>query len=159
VSFVNKGIVLIVFGGLSMGLFYISISKPFTPNTELLCQNNLKQLYYFMEYSNARCDSPIRQLLNETNRSCDLSITIGKFISDKLAADSRLTCSFIVNSRLIDTWNRPVNICWRTNMPAETSSELLKSTDMDVIIWSSGENGVNEYGNGDDIFYRQYHFN
>lgn len=55
------------------------------------------------------------------------------------------------NLRRSDGWGRPYNVEWRTNMVG-VASPMLKANQDALLIWSSGENGVNEYGNGDDIF-------
>lgn len=55
------------------------------------------------------------------------------------------------NLRKSDGWGRPYNVEWRTNIVG-VASPMLKANQDALLIWSSGENGVNEYGNGDDIF-------
>jgi hypothetical protein len=50
-----------------------------------------------------------------------------------------------------DGWGRPYNVEWRTNMVG-IESPMLRDNQNALLIWSSGENGVNENGNGDDIF-------
>ena len=51
-----------------------------------------------------------------------------------------------------DGWGRPYNVEWRTNLVDVTSPMLIRNR-FPLLVWSSGWNGVNEYGNGDDIYY------
>lgn len=51
-----------------------------------------------------------------------------------------------------DGWGRPYNVEWRTNL-VDTASPMLIWNRFPLLVWSSGWNGVNEYGNGDDIYY------
>lgn len=50
-----------------------------------------------------------------------------------------------------DAWGRRLNLDFKTNLVAKGASASLLSNTFDVVIWSSGPNGTNELGNGDDI--------
>ena len=53
---------------------------------------------------------------------------------------------------LIDPWGHPFNVDVVSRFPCEDMREaLLESSPNGIAIWSSGPNGVNEYGDGDDI--------
>lgn len=55
------------------------------------------------------------------------------------------------NLSKIDAWGNQYNVEWRTNIVSIVSPMLLKNEN-ELLIWSSGANGINEYGNGDDIY-------
>lgn len=50
-----------------------------------------------------------------------------------------------------DGWGRPYEIEWRTNLFG-VDTPMIHATDNELLIWSSGPNGINEYGGGDDLF-------
>lgn len=56
-------------------------------------------------------------------------------------------------ARLVDPWGRPYNVDMLSNIPDERIRQALAGfTANGMIMWSSGKNGVNEHGSGDDIF-------
>ncbi len=56
---------------------------------------------------------------------------------------------------LIDPWGRPYNVDMLSRFTDEEIKKGLKDyTTGGVVVWSSGPNGINEYGNGDDILER-----
>lgn len=56
---------------------------------------------------------------------------------------------------VLDGWGQPLHMMARTNLVkiSHASEALLLKTNR-VVIWSAGPNGINEFGNGDDIFLR-----
>ena len=50
-----------------------------------------------------------------------------------------------------DGWGHPYHIDWRTNL-SNRSTAMLRANENSLLIWSSGENGINEYGGGDDRY-------
>ena len=56
---------------------------------------------------------------------------------------------------LLDGWRQPLQIVLRSDLGLlpDVSPALLAKPN-DVVIWSSGPNGVNEFGKGDDVFLR-----
>jgi hypothetical protein len=58
-----------------------------------------------------------------------------------------------VQPNVLDAWKQPLQMMARSNLltvPNVSPALLLKTNE--VIIWSSGPNGSNEFGNGDDVF-------
>ena len=49
-----------------------------------------------------------------------------------------------------DGWGRPYNVEWRSNL-VDVATRMLDWNNLPLQVWSSGENGVNEYGDGDDL--------
>ena len=57
----------------------------------------------------------------------------------------------ILDGVVCDAWNSPLNVA---RVDAVKDHANLARTAIDcVVIWSSGKNGVNEYGEGDDIVF------
>lgn len=53
---------------------------------------------------------------------------------------------------LIDPWGSPFNIDYLTRFPSGAIRDaLLECSPGGIAMWSSGPNGINEYGEGDDI--------
>ena len=50
-----------------------------------------------------------------------------------------------------DGWSRAYNIAWRSNL-TNINSVMLDANTNSLLIWSSGRNGINEFGNKDDIY-------
>lgn len=50
-----------------------------------------------------------------------------------------------------DGWGCPYHLVWRTNL-FWVDTPMIHATDNELLIWSSGPNGINEYGGGDDLF-------
>jgi len=48
-----------------------------------------------------------------------------------------------------DAWGQEYNIEWRSKVPSNADILLLNNNP--ILIWSSGANGFNEFGGGDDI--------
>lgn len=53
---------------------------------------------------------------------------------------------------LKDAWGNPLNLMWRSNALKSNVSDGLTKKNLPVLIWSSGPNGSNEYGRGDDVY-------
>src|SRR5687767_14217644 len=54
-------------------------------------------------------------------------------------------------TNLRDGWQRPVFVYWRVD--ATNVSVALLANSGHLIIWSSGANGINDWGYGDDVYY------
>jgi hypothetical protein len=50
-----------------------------------------------------------------------------------------------------DGWGRPYHVEWRTNLFG-VDTPMIHANDNELLIWSAGSNGINEYGGGDDLF-------
>jgi hypothetical protein len=52
---------------------------------------------------------------------------------------------------VLDAWDHPLNFAYRTNLPEWGLVGSFRTKTNAIIIWSSGPNGRNEYGQGDDV--------
>lgn len=50
-----------------------------------------------------------------------------------------------------DFFGNPINIEYISNIPTTINSHKFKVLKYNLVIWSSGKNGINEWGQGDDI--------
>lgn len=50
-----------------------------------------------------------------------------------------------------DAWGNRFNLDFKTNLVASGASAALLNSTFDLAVWSSGPNGSNEFGNGDDV--------
>lgn len=149
----GKCVFLALAGLILVYILWSGLRGPYTENLNLSCEINLKQVYCFLRYR-VNDDALVGPYIVTEGNSNNLSWALAKIYGEALVTNGFNGCEFLVDSSLIDSWKRPVNVFWRTNMPENASAELLNSTDMDVVIWSSGKDGVNDFGNGDDIFFR-----
>ncbi len=82
------------------------------------------------------------------NRYGDMSLITA--LMELIASDESLVA---VSKKLsqVDAWGNLYNVEWRTNM-VDIVSPMLQENNNELLIWSSGANGINEYGHGDDIY-------
>ena len=57
--------------------------------------------------------------------------------------------------RMIDGWGREINLLKAEAPEVVESLRLQKNVISNFVIWSSGRNGINEFGGGDDILFRR----
>lgn len=50
-----------------------------------------------------------------------------------------------------DAWGNRFNVDFKTNLTTRGASATLLNSTFDFVVWSSGPNGSNELGNGDDL--------
>src|SRR6185437_13012813 len=56
----------------------------------------------------------------------------------------------LISDPLVDSWGHPLEVIWRDDAASTNiSGRLMQSSASLLIIWSTGPNGINEYGNGD----------
>jgi len=60
----------------------------------------------------------------------------------------------VTNPPIQDAWGRPLNLIWREATLSAGVSDVLAKKRLVVLVWSSGPNGTNELGRGDDIVVR-----
>lgn len=93
-------------------------------------------------------------MLGPTTNSIQINRTVAAWIAVDSNVSGRVTLT--PDGIVVDAWGRPLNFKLRSNEDLKISRELLnelKEGDTnDVIVWSSGANGTNEYGSGDDVF-------
>jgi hypothetical protein len=93
---------------------------------------------------------PIGQLMTGQSSSTNLNSELAKiFMRTEPDWAKRLMDS--QRNHVVDAWKNPLIIMWRTNLAEVVSSAALRSRTDELVIWSVGQNGRNEFGNGDDV--------
>ncbi|MFA7231938.1 MAG: hypothetical protein WC071_11765 [Victivallaceae bacterium] len=64
---------------------------------------------------------------------------------EKYFASKNNTCDFFGN---------PLHIDYTGNFPQNISAHKFKKLKYNLVVWSSGPNGINEWGEGDDVVYK-----
>ena len=59
--------------------------------------------------------------------------------------------AYLQGGKLIDPWGTPYNISWFNDLDARSSARGKPQSQTELVVWSSGPNKTNEYGNGDDV--------
>jgi len=52
-----------------------------------------------------------------------------------------------------DAWEHPLNMCHRPLAIAHNAAPKLLATPGDILVWSNGNDGTNDFGAGDDIIF------
>jgi len=62
---------------------------------------------------------------------------------------------FDVKDNTYDYFGNPLNIDYAENFPENVSVHKFKVLKYKLVVWSSGINGIDEWGQGDDIVYKE----
>jgi len=84
----------------------------------------------------------------------DIRLNYGSWIKQTRAfGEGYVKVSAGAEAYILDGWGKPLQIMCKTNLQnrAMISASLLSKTNR-ILIWSSGPNGSNEFGTGDDVF-------
>ena len=138
--------VLVGTGLLVFGLFAV----PKTKSEAGRCRVVISDVYVKLAVEYEDSGKTIRELVKsqETN---DLRTTIGRLIVELAKKNGVEVPKYFSGSLLHDPWGRPLNIGWKSDLLGKTNAPKLLASDGQILIWSSGRNGVNEFGEGDDI--------
>lgn len=60
---------------------------------------------------------------------------------------------FKVKNNAYDFWGKPLNIEFLNNFPVNIRPKKFTPLKHNLLVWSSGKNGIDEWGQGDDIVY------
>jgi len=157
----KRTIVISVITALLISVMYFFVAYigkrmvPFSPSLTATSRNTMKQTYLILELLSLERKVSIQCLLATYNKCDNLEEAMGLLILDAFEVGNIKLPDFLVKSVIVDAWGRPVNVAWRNTMPAQADSALLSSTKSEIIIWSSGENGINEFGTKDDVYYQK----
>jgi hypothetical protein len=101
-----------------------------------------------------RVESKVLSGINNGTLPTDLKVAFGSMVKQsETFAEGYIKMSEDERPTILDAWKRPLQMMVRSNLLTlpNISPTLLSKTNA-VIIWSSGPNGRNEFGNGDDVF-------
>ena len=80
------------------------------------------------------------------------AISFVKGVADTLINDGLDCPEFYRNGTFYDSYGFPLNFAWESDLSDENPDEEFLAGENGLIVWSSGKNGVNELGSGDDIY-------
>lgn len=135
-------------------MFLFVANMPFnSPSKELKTQSNIFNIYtaLLIIKNNEKLD--LDQLLKNIEEDKSLSQQLGRFIEKSWRKVFLNDLSFFKDDHLIDAWGNPLCVAWRSDISLKASINLLNSVDYNLLIWSSGKNGINEFGYNDDVVY------
>lgn len=112
-------------------------------------KSRLKNAYYSLKVLEKEHGTPIEtQLIRAKGKTlhdqfCFLLVSAGQ--QDGIAPET------ISRNLCYDGYGNPFNVEFRTNIGSKSASGIVLRAESELLIWSSGENGINEYGSGDDV--------
>jgi hypothetical protein len=145
-------------------LGYMNRRKPLT-----LDEATLKRTFVLIERCE-RLESGTAYLTREdvipflrTNESSGLSMGQIFFVMannsivdiEKITDDTNIMDTYVHPHKIptmADAWGRALNFAWRSDAAGNIFPNVLLKKQFPVLIWSSGPNGSNEWGRGDDVF-------
>jgi hypothetical protein len=90
--------------------------------------------------------------LGPTNESSEINRVIAGWFQGDTRVSNYVRFSSNSPLLLVDGWGTPLNFVQRSRVDSRYSTGLLAITNS-VLVWSSGANLSNEYGNGDDVIF------
>jgi hypothetical protein len=135
---------------LGLAIFLTSCAPPYTPapkaGTIARLKNVHRAIQVLEEANRATIGEQLRGIPGDATlqRKWELLLLDDAGTLEMEAKDIRefLCC---------DGYGNLFNVDFTTNVVAHRASPGLTNTACDVVVWSSGRNGTNEFGNGDDV--------
>ncbi|MGI6494967.1 MAG: hypothetical protein ACOX5G_02555 [Kiritimatiellia bacterium] len=147
-DFVFRGCRLCAVVSLVLLLVGIFIS-PLTRSKETETKNIIRQVYALVEYvafANGLSSEDLLSAQSETNTpALFLESITRQALSEGLAPPS------LKNGTITDRWGRQLNVAWRYSLAENGDAKRLSQYPSIFVVWSSGNNGINEFGDGDDV--------
>jgi len=128
---------------LLVGLFDV----PRTKSPVGSCRQMISEIYFMLEIIANDHDKEIATLLDRGAGNDTHHLVLNTLREHATASTIRLP-HYVGETAIIDPWGRPLNVKWVDELPADTNIPRHPSS---LCIWSSGENGINEYGANDDV--------
>lgn len=127
-----------------------SCDAPSSPAPKALTISRLKQVYYLMGVLESEKNTSIDQIIREVDGSASAQLNFAKVVvkhhlrqGDSEEDAREQLCQ--------DGYGNTFNVEFKTNLVGRNASTPLLNTSFDVVVWSSGKNAINEFGNGDDV--------
>jgi len=139
--------ILIAFGVLCISLF-ILFDIPYSYSKSLKTRSSIRNIYYAVLITSNDRKLDLRQLLRITGDNRDMPGLLNEFIKNTWSKYSSADLD------LIDAWGNPLCAAWRPDISTNASACLLNCVDYKLLIWSSGKNGINEFGYNDDVVFK-----
>lgn len=123
------------------------------PSDETKEKFYINQMYAGIEWIANRRGATLRDVLSNEGgvlRGRELLARIEKELNSGEFYIEPLTVGG--TNQLVDSWGNRYIAVWRVDYSRPDVPGDLISDDREIVIWSAGPNGVNEHGNGDDVY-------
>ena len=121
-----------------------------TPAPRALTTSRLKQLAYTLEVLRKEKPETLSLLVPGTNDGKEDRLR--QFLMGQKASMQPLREEDIAKLAT-DGWGRPFNLGKRVDVTAKDPASPLLRFPGDILVWSSGPDGTNQFGRGDDVVY------
>jgi len=147
----RKIYILIPFVGVLCFYLLLLMDRPGPPLKSLQTRAIIRDVYSELSRMSNDKQPNFRQLLNSDGEDKCLSRLLCDLIKDAWAGYSQSNSDHFDNNRIIDAWGNQLCVAWRSDITTKASLDLLNSADYELLIWSSGKNGIDELGHNDDV--------
>ena len=134
----------------AMILTAASCQPPVTPAPKAQTVSDLTNVFHAMRV----LESENRSSVGDQVRRISEGATLQRQWENLLVANAEILGvqpEDIRDQLCLDGYGNLFNVDWRTNVAATGGSSTLTRTDFDIVVWSSGRDGTNDSGHGDDV--------
>lgn len=133
-----------------LAVFSPSAPAPRSERTKLL----IERCYQGQLMIEQKSENGLAGLLGTESKGTELNAKFAATIDgidglDLLGATVKTSNSL---TTLVDGWERPLRVAWRADVLRLNATARVLARTNELLIWSSGKNGIDEFGSGDDIF-------
>ena len=150
---IRKRYILIPFIVALCFCLFLLMDTPNTSSKSLQTQGVIRDVYSELLRMDNNEKSDLRKLLQSKGEAGCLSRLLCDLMKNAWVKYSQSNLDLFENNCIIDAWGNPLCMAWRSDIMAKSSIDLLNSVDYELLIWSSGKNGIDEFGHNDDIVY------
>lgn len=120
---------------------------PRTESKHLKCQSMINDMYLRNTYINDNLRKGLDSLKNSSNLEHDYP----QYLVENGKAVDLPPFPYFKKNLLIDPWGNSFCFEWRDKIQKINPGSPLLQVNSELVIWSKGPNGKNEYGAGDDV--------
>ena len=133
----------------------VNSRPPVHPNPQLATVSRLRMVYQTIRVFEEKSEFTIGEQLRQVPGSTSLQQSWERLISKRLISPSKgEILSYCRDAYGPSSSGTLFNMEFTTNVISRGANPALTNTGHDVVVWSSGANGINEYGKGDDVVVR-----
>ena len=133
---------------LALNCLLVACSPPRAPNAET--QSGLKQVYYTFRTLEQSRHKSIAEVFEEVKPGASLDDKWKSLVLE-IATEERFPPKLFEEQMCKDGYGRLWNIERRSVLIGRGASTNLTKCAFEIVFWSSGPNGINEFGRGDDV--------
>ena len=124
--------------------------SPETPAPRALTTSRLKQLGYTLEVLRKEKPAALSSLVPGANDGKEDRLR--QFLMHE-QANLQPIREQDIGKLVTDGWGHPFNLASRAEVTAKDPASPLLRFPGDILVWSSGPDGTNQFGRGDDVVY------